>query len=54
MISHTRVLISVSVEVSFHRMPRSLGWSIVNSEGNKQIWKEVTSSDLYEGKGITL
>jgi len=33
LISHTRVLISVSLENSFLRMPLSLEWSIVNSEG---------------------
>jgi len=53
MISHTRVLISVSLENSFIRVPRSPGWSIVNSEGNKQIRKEAASSDRYEGKCIT-
>jgi len=31
------VLISVILENSFLRMPRSLGWSIVNAAGNKQI-----------------
>jgi len=34
-------------------MPRSLGWSIVNPEGNKQN-KEAASSDLYKRKCITL
>ena len=36
MISNTKVLIGVSLENSFLRMLRSLGWSIVNFEGNKQ------------------
>jgi len=54
MISNTKVLIGVSLENSFLRMLRSLGWSIVNFEGNKQIWKEAASSDLCERKCITL
>jgi len=48
MISDMRVLISVSLENSFLRMLRSLGWSIVNFEGNKQIRKTTATSDLYE------
>jgi len=44
------VLISFSLENSFLRIPRSLGWSTVNPDGNEQIKERVSHIRSVGGK----